>query len=57
MLVFYACFELKALYLLKRPHMWSVRKSDFDESVKGGWWRKLVVAKKNVGDGEEDLHF
>ena len=32
-------------------------KPEFDESVEAGWWRKLAMVKKNVGNDEEDLYF
>ena len=35
--------------------VWDVRAPDFDESVRGGWWRKPVVDKKPVWEGDEPL--
>lgn len=37
--------------------VWNLREPDFDESVKGGWWRKPIEVKGNVGDDEVDLQF
>ena len=35
--------------------VWDVRAPDFDESVRGGWWRKPVVEKKPIWEGDEPL--
>ena len=36
--------------------VWDVRGPDFDETVRGGWWKMPVGAKKAVWDDDSPLH-
>ena len=36
--------------------VWDVRAPDFDESVKGGWWRQPAAVDKPIWGGDEPLH-